>query len=196
MCIITMTNSNSKTFTLTSSNLITPGVRQRLLRERNKSKIMVPPNANRHRPGSQDHISNRFRAYLNRYSGINENKSFRNFGTHDEVGEVWKMSKRFRNTRNKVYDAAINPGVRNLGIPGMLKPEFRAGQDTMNRQVAKGNQLYKTVNNAVKRKIEMEKLRNSISNIQEIQNLPLDIRNIILKKINRRLVNIPQLRPF
>lgn len=189
-----MSNSNSNNSNLiTSHNLITPGVRKRLLRERKKENIIVPLGADR--PGTQHFITPRFRAYLNRYNGNNENRSFRNFGT-GEVGEVHKMTERYRRNRNKVFDAAIKPGVQNLGIPGMLKPAFRAQQGTMNRQVAKGNQLYRTLNNAVKRKIEMEKLRNSIANIQEIQMLPNDIRNIILKKINRRLVNIPQLRPF
>lgn len=185
-----MSNNSS----LTSHNLITPGVLKRLLREREKEHMIVPLGANRQ--GTQHFTSSRFRGYLNRSSGNNENRSFRNFGTGDEVGEIWKMSKRYRNTRNRAYDAAINPGVRHHGIPGMLKPAFRAEQGTMNRQVAKGNQLYRTVNNALKRKIEIEKLRNSIANIQEIQMLPNDIRNVILKKINRRLVNIPQLRPF
>lgn len=54
----------------------------------------------------------------------------------------------------------------------------------------------KLVSNTQLQKIKLKQLKNSIANISEIKNLPNDIRNKILEKINRKLVMVQNLRPF
>tara|TARA_B110000977_G_C11051923_1_gene482663 strand:+ start:1630 stop:2025 length:396 start_codon:yes stop_codon:yes gene_type:complete len=54
----------------------------------------------------------------------------------------------------------------------------------------------KLVSNTQLQKKKLLKLKNSIANITEIKNLPSGVRNQILKKINRKLVMVQNLRPF
>lgn len=43
------------------------------------------------------------------------------------------------------------------------------------------------LNRHLQQKMNFQKLKNSIANIKEIQNLPTNVRKVILQKVNRKL---------
>jgi hypothetical protein len=48
------------------------------------------------------------------------------------------------------------------------------------------------LNSHLKQKINFQKLKKSIANIKELQNLPNNVRKVILQKVNRKLAILNQ----